>query len=80
MQKGDDMKNGVMNVKKSDISAKIDTHTENLKAVNQEIVQLQQALQERSTQKVALEGAVAGLQELIPDESKDEVQKAVEAK
>ena len=74
------MKNGVMKVKTSDITAKIDTHTENLKAVNQEIVQLQQALQERSTQKVALEGAVAGLQELIPNEPEDEVQKAVEAK
>ena len=74
------MKNGVMNVKKSDISAKIETHNENLKAVNQEIVQLQQLLQERSTQKVALEGAVAGLQELIPDEPKDEVQEAAPAK
>ena len=74
------MKNGVMKVKTSDITAKIDIHTENLKSVNQEIVQLQQALQERSTQKVALEGAVAVLQELIPNESEDEVQKAVEAK
>ena len=74
------MKNGVMKVKTSDITAKIDIHTENLKAVNQEIIQLQQAMQERSTQKVALEGAVAGLKELIPDESKDEVQEAVTSK
>jgi len=71
------MKNGVMNVKKSDITEKIDIHIENLNAVNQEIQQLQQSLQERSTQKIALEGAVAGLKELIPNESEDKVQGTV---
>jgi len=60
-------------VKASDIDAKIKEHEENLKKVINELQQLAQMHQERTNQKVALEGAIAGLRE-FGSEPKEEVQ------
>jgi len=61
------MKNGV-SVKTKDIKSKIADHSESLKQVDAEIVQLQQVLSERQQQKIALTGAIQGLQEFMPEE------------
>ena len=50
-------------VKTSEIDAKIKEHEESLKAVVNELQQLAQAHNERTQQKIALEGAIAGLRE-----------------
>ena len=55
-------------VKASDIDAKIKEHEESLKAVVNELQQLAQAHNERTQQKIALEGAIAGLRELRPND------------
>lgn len=60
-------------VKASDIDSKIKEHQENLKKVTDELQQLSQMHQERTTQKIALEGAIAGLKE-FGSEPKEEVQ------
>ena len=60
-------------VKASDIDAKIQEHEENLKKIIDELQQLTQMHQERTTQKIALEGAIAGLKE-FGSEPKEEVQ------
>ena len=50
-------------VKASDIDAKIKEHEENLEKVNDELQQIVQAHNQRTQQKIALEGAIAGLRE-----------------
>jgi len=50
-------------VKTSDIDAKIKEHEESLKTVVNELQQIVQAHNERTSQKIALEGAIAGLRE-----------------
>lgn len=60
-------------VKASDIDSKIKEHQENLKKVTNELQQLSQMHQERTTQKIALEGAIAGLKE-FGSEPKEEIQ------
>jgi septal ring factor EnvC (AmiA/AmiB activator) len=67
------MKNGI-SVKTADIGSKIEEHTEALKKADSEIQQLQQVLAERQQQKIALTGAIQGLQEFMPQENPEEVQ------
>jgi septal ring factor EnvC (AmiA/AmiB activator) len=67
------MKNGV-SVKTKDIESKIGEHAESLKKVDAEIQQLQQVLSERQQQKIALTGAIQGLQEFMPEEVSEEAQ------
>ena len=55
-------------VKASDIAAKIKEHEENLEKVNDELQQIVQAHNQRTQQKIALEGAIAGLRELRPND------------
>tara|TARA_R100000005_G_C4846836_1_gene115351 strand:- start:228 stop:419 length:192 start_codon:yes stop_codon:yes gene_type:complete len=57
-------------VKVSEIDAKIKQHEENLKKVTDELQQITQMQQERTTQKIALEGAIAGLKELASKPAK----------
>jgi septal ring factor EnvC (AmiA/AmiB activator) len=65
------MKNGI-SVKTKDIGSKIEEHTESLKKTDSEILQLQQVLSERQQQKIALTGAIQGLQEFMPQEDLEE--------
>ena len=65
------MKNGI-SVKTADIGSKIEEHTEALKKIDSEIQQLQQVLSERQQQRVALFGAIQGLQEFMPQEDLEE--------
>lgn len=67
------MKNGV-SIKTKDIGSKIEEHGESLKKVDTEIQQLQQVLSERQQQKIALTGAIQGLQEFMPEEVSEEAQ------
>tara|TARA_R110002051_G_scaffold178040_1_gene247833 strand:+ start:285 stop:500 length:216 start_codon:yes stop_codon:yes gene_type:complete len=67
------MKNGV-SIKTKDIGSKIGEHGESLKKVDAEIQQLQQVLSERQQQKIALTGAIQGLQEFMPEEVSEEAQ------
>ena len=67
------MKNGI-SIKTKDIESKIGEHGESIKKVDTEIQQLQQALAERQQQKIALTGAIQGLQEFMPKEASEETQ------
>ena len=70
------MKNGI-SVKTKDIESKIGEHTESLKKVDAEIQQLNQVLAERQQQRIALTGAIQGLQEFVPQEVNEEAQATV---
>jgi len=65
------MKNGI-SVKTADIGSKIEEHIEALKKADSEIQQLQQVLSERQQQRIALNGAIQGLQEFMPQEDLEE--------
>ena len=66
------MKNGV-SVKTKEIESKFEEHTESLNKVDSEIQQLQQVLADRQQQRIALTGAIQGLQEFMPKEVNEEV-------